>query len=125
MLNVLDGLHNLKTLEYEYYTSFANDSPTIYLAALETLKLGVLDKDNCVRVLRAITCNGLRSLSIFGGFIDIPDDVIYQICSFQTLALLKLDWLTVSEDQLETLGRRLPHNTEFEMRIMENVDHKP
>lgn len=82
LLNVLDGLNDLKTLDYALIPNgihiFPNDLPTIKLNALETLKIRQLPADVSDRVLRAITCNELKSLSLINGneHKDIPDDVI-------------------------------------------------
>lgn len=115
VIEVLDGLNSLKTLEYDHYNEFPTNLPNIRLNSLEILTLYSFQNGIYARLLRALECNQLKQLNIkqYSGS-DKNDEVTNAICKFKTLTLLRLPiFMRITSNQLKKLAAHLPHLTEL------------
>lgn len=117
LIDLLDGrVDALETLDYHCKTKLANDLTQIRLNSLETLKLKFTAVHDTARLLRAIKCDRLKKL-VLKNFYWNTNEVIDEICRFETLETLRLPWCLLTTNVLRLLAWNLPHITKLTMRI--------
>lgn len=121
LIDILDGRADaLKTLDYECETKLAQNQSQIRLNSLETLKLELCSNLSSIndtrRLLRAIKCDRLKKL-VLKKFYWNANIVIDEICKFETLETLRLQWSLLTANELRLLAWNLPHVTKLAMSI--------